>query len=342
MGGKLFNAPRISNDDYHSLIEFFSNEFKSIGIDTLVPYSFKSKDSHGDLDIIVEGPVIPKEKLMEMFKLDKDQVSQNSSVISIYYQGKYQVDLCFHPEESFQSAHDYNRNGDCGNMVGRIAHMMGFKYGHRGLLYPVRLSDCDELGEVLISRDTGAIHRFFDLDHDDWIEGFDNEMDLYHWVIRSKYFNPEMFKFENLNHINRVRNKKRPVYAGFVEFLETSLPSLYPDRVYIEPSGNKAEYLWKAVLEFNTDTLETINNMIYHARRVKRTHDTFNGNHVREATGLEGGELGKIIKAFENSVRKDFELPEGKDAWVGHVLQYSHFGMMYRFKNWYRQYQNNV
>ncbi len=340
MGGKLFSAPRISNDDYHQLIAFFSTKFKELGRDVLFPESFKNKDSHGDLDIIVEGDVIPAEKLMEIFKLEKAQVSRNSDVISIYYQGKYQVDLCFHPKESYRSAYEYQRGGDAGNMVGRLAHALGFKYGHKGLLYPVKLSDCEALGEVVISSDTKKIHEFLDLDHDVWNEGFESPQAMYQWIIASKYFNPSMFAFENLNHINRIRNKKRPVYAGFVEYLE-NLGSWSDPGIYFEIPKNKSEYFWNSLIYFdNIQILHEINSLLSSYQSNKKANVIFNGYDIKETLFLDGKELGKVFNLFKeyclSELRHESTRYTNSDRWERYRLDNDKQTIVMKLIHWYQ------
>lgn len=342
MGGKLFNAPRINNDDYHQLISYFSSKFKELGRDSLYPESFKNKDSHGDLDIIVEGDVIPAEELIKIFELEKSQVSRNSDVISIYYKGKYQVDLCFHPKDSYRSAYEYQRGSDAGNCVGRLCHALGFKYGHKGLLYPIKLSDSEALGEVVISSDTKKIHEFLDLDHDVWNDGFENPEAMYQWIMKSKYFNPSMFAFENLNSVNRIRNKKRPVYAGFVEYLENNVRDEEGDEPYFEIPKNKNEYFWNALIHFNSiNVLNKIKDMLSDHRDAKDAHEIFNGNDIRELLSIEGKELGKVYKSFMNFMLKKSESFMSKaysdhERWIYFRLAYSKPELHSRLVDWYK------
>lgn len=346
MGGNLFNAPRINNQDYENLIEFFSKEFKSINIDILIPRSFKNKETHGDLDIIVQGDTLSTEQLMEMFELKKDQVSRNSSTISILYKGQYQVDLCFHPEERFQSAYDYNRNSDSGNIIGRIANALGFKYGHKGLIYPVKLGSCEVLGEVLISQDTQKIITFLGFDYDQWNAGFYDEQELFQWLINSKYFNPHIFKYETLNHINRVRNKKRPVYASLVKYLET----LHNDeKQYYKCSNNKSEYLWNALIVFdNISVMSEIEKLIQTAKFKKKANAFFNGSLVMEETGLTGIELGEVIKTFQVQVEEKFNTKSLGLSWTQFIMWYedntfADEHVMDLFIRWYDEvYQKSV
>jgi len=322
MGGNLFqNSKRIPQTDYEKLIKVCAEKFNLIGRATLFPESFKSKIEHGDLDVIVCGPVVPKEELKQLFELRDEWISQNTSVISIFYNGEYQIDFCFHPEENFYSAYSYCRNGDASNLCGRLAHLMGLSLGHYGLGYYVNLSDCERVGFVSISRDWKKILEFLGLNFEEWKEGFEDCYKLYEWLVRSPYFNPEAYQFENLNHVNRIRNKKRPVFAEFVEWLK--------DKTFPAPkeTKNKAEYLWNAVVFFKQPSLlGEIQEILTSSIRQKEANAAFNGETVMELAGVTGKEVGKLIVEF----RKAFMVEE-KESWINFRLTYNTKEI---FRNW--------
>lgn len=306
MGGKLFNAPRINQKDYEHLIIFCKDKFASIGRETLFPESFLEKKEHGDLDVIVCGPVVPKDELKRLFELEDGQISQNTSVISIFLLNKYQIDFAFHSQENFVSAYSYCRNGDCSNLLGRLAHHIGLSVGYDGLSYHVNLSDCDRLGKVSISRDFEKIISFLGLDFTPWKIGFKNPEELFEWIVKSPYFNPDIYQFENLNHVNRIRNVKRPVFSGFVEWLKNRE---FPNKFI--PGKNKAEYFWQTLLYFDrADVLEDIQKVIKRAGMKKKANKAFNGTVIMEITGRTGADLGKTLVAF-----RKFHHVEDEESW---------------------------
>ena len=65
----------------------------------------------------------------------------NSNVFSFELDG-HQVDLIFTEKKFYESALVYFANNDFSNLIGRIAHKHGFKYGHCGLVYVMRDGDC--------------------------------------------------------------------------------------------------------------------------------------------------------------------------------------------------------
>ena len=237
MGGKLIQSvwdlpeKRLSNEEYHIFKDNILRDMKELFPSTWklgVAPSIRAKETHGDLDIVVgmDSSLNVQRTLEEYLQMS---VHVNSNVISFPIAG-FQVDLTFVPMKDYQSSIDYTSWNDVGMFQGRIAHKMGVHLGHTGLSYWIRQSffesklnflDNDNIMEkVILTKDFSIILPLLGFDYDHWKNGFDTNEEVYHWVASSKYFDPEIFKFENLNHVNKVRNSKRVVYKGFVEWLE--------------------------------------------------------------------------------------------------------------------------
>lgn len=298
MGGKLFSAERIDNSQYNFLVNYFKNKFEAMGRKVLVPESFKSKETHGDIDLIIEGPTMDSDVLKTSFDLTDNQISRNNTVISLHYQGRWQIDCCFHPLEYLGCAYSYQRGSDVGMLVGRLWHKLGFSYGHKGLIYPVKLNDCQHLGEVPVSKSTKSIFEFLGLDHQKWLKGFENELEIYEWISSSKYFNKDFYRLEDLNSVNRVRNAKRP---SFTKFLEWCKDKEFENNFI--PSKNKSENLWSAIVHFERfDLLAEINLVLKSYHRRQAANKRFNGLVAIEATGLQGKALGASLVAFRREL----------------------------------------
>lgn len=232
MGGallKLWNLPekRISNEKYEK-VKLEVTDWLSCGKFSNNPVfksspTLRNKETHGDLDIISN---VKKDQLISFFKNAIFHV--NSNVISFPFSG-FQVDVTCVPTEQIESSINYCSWGDTSNILGRTAHKMGVSLGHTGLSFWIRQSlfDCkqnfldnDNIYEkVILSTDYSKILPLLGYDFERWKAGFDNEEQVFEWIATSKYFNPDIFKFEELNHINRIRNKKRKMYANFVEWV---------------------------------------------------------------------------------------------------------------------------
>lgn len=320
MGGNLYSKRRINKSEYDDIQK---EVFSLLNRPSMyVPKTFKEKETFGDLDICLPLPLVTEEQIRDIFKTDK--LTLNTSVWSFGYKD-FQIDLCHFPFEDLRSAVDYMSFGDLSNMIGVLAnYAMGLRFTHRGLVAPIKLKQEQPLGEIVIHNDIVGVLDFMDLNEVEWLFGFNNEEEAFRWITKSQYFNPDFFKFENLNHQNRTRNRKRAMYSRFVEWCEVH------DTLHRHtPTLNKSEHLWRAVLDFGMDWMFQAEPIITNFRRVQWAAKTFSGDDVKRITGLEGKELGKVLNDYKASVGN----------WLDHVCSRGQEGMDEHFTKWYKTYE---
>jgi len=263
---------------------------------------YKNKPSFGDLDIIMnmnddKGNV--REILVELF--NTREIYKNDHTYSFEYQ-EFQVDLIFTTPEHIKTAEFFFAYNDINNLVGRIAHKFNLKFGNEGLHYVVRDHHGSLHKRILISKDERKIYDFLGYSYDNFLQGFDEVEDIFKFVISTKYFNRDIFNYENLNHQNRTRNRKRANYAGFLKYLDDSNnQQFYPfekDKdVYLNmideyfPESNFLKIFVKMRLEFI---------------KQKELNSKFKGEMIMEITNLQGKELGKFIESFKKD-KLDFQ-----------------------------------
>jgi len=323
MGGKIYNTKRTNTKEYLDISLDAKGKVSQFKNEVSIPDSFKNKISWGDVDCLTTLPLIDKEDILRVFNIPNENFSQNSNVYSILYRD-FQVDIIHVPEEDFESSFEYYRGGDTGNLIGRLFHNIGLKFGHRGLLCPVKLSQEESLGEIVVSKNIRETLEFIVLDYEQWRCGFEDEPEMWEWISKSPYFNKSFYQLENLNHQNRKRNVVRPGYRRFLEWTN----SREFDNNYI-PSLNKTEHIWRAALHFGFDWINQAKPLIDEYRRDKEIRGIFNGSEVSKITSLTGAELGAILKSYKESLGdwKSFFYSRTKEEMIEH------------FKNWYDRHQ---
>lgn len=199
MGGLAFNktAPgksrRYDRDEYLAIEEYlcdgkFSALFEKFEV---CPY-LQTKETFGDMDVIVI-PIAPltAERLKDWF--NTEYVIHNGDTWSLIFE-ELQIDLIVSNAEEYDFHLAYLGLYDRGNFVGKIAHMLGLKFGHNGLWLPIRFNDSHKLKDIRLTLDVTKAEEFLDIKplvNPRTIEDvFDN-------VIASKYFNPEVFALDH-------------------------------------------------------------------------------------------------------------------------------------------------
>lgn len=306
MGGnalKNLNIERKSKKDYERICNEVKQKFIGFCSRMEVIPSYFNKQDYGDADILfISDNSDIKKCINDVFS--PRQIFHNGNCFSFDYEN-FQIDLIKSNENDFDSSLNYYSYNDLGNLIGRIAHKFGLKYGHMGLMLPIRRPDSHLADTILISKDTKKILTFLGFDYSIYANGFIELDDIFNFVINSKYFNSTIFSYENLNHINRVRNKKRKTYETFLKWIEGKSFNNYmfnPDKtVYISLIN---EYFPEANILNNKKILD---------KKIEKSQiisSKFNGKLIIELIGLNGKSLGDFIKTFKDqfeNIRKFHE-----------------------------------
>jgi hypothetical protein len=229
---------------------------------------------------------------------------KNSNVYSFPVEG-FQVDITLVSVEEYNTSISYTSWGDLGNLMGRIYHKMGLHYGHNGLSFWIRQglfdnnvawSDNDHVYDKLVlTTDSKKIFEIVCFDYNKWLQGFDSEQEVWDFIINSKYFDSKIFSLENLNNINRVRNKKRGMYMRFLEHVN--------DKTL--PTGKQflSKHEYGLIFQEEFHQLKSAIARYRHEYEVgKAVKDKFNGSLVQEWIKCSHGpSIGKIIKSVKDA-----------------------------------------
>lgn len=295
MGGNIFpDNRRINHQEFTAYSSYVIDKLNLISSQRkkVIPF-FKTKESFGDLDIIIERPMIDRKSIQEGFHTD--QIVKNGNILSFQYQ-QFQTDLIFISSENFDIAYHYFSWNDIGNLLGRIVHKMGLKYGFDGLSYTLR-KDTWKFSEICITKDIYAILGLLKLDAQTYIQGFDTLEDIYRYVASSPYFNKQIFLLYNRSHSSRIRDRKRQVYHQFLIWMEQQqdLPE-YPWPSFDERGGYSHKDEWFQIVYHQFPDFQE--QYIEQKRQFDQQiliKEKFNGQIVQALTGLTGPLLGDMM-----------------------------------------------
>jgi hypothetical protein len=293
---------------------------------------YRQKPDFGDMDVVVAGEPVSR-RVFESFLKDigADDVFYNGSIYSFRY-ADFQVDLIHVDPALFETAQFYFAYNDLNNLIGRVAHAFGVKFGWDGLTYQIRTESGHRPQKIVLSRDPEQIYRFLGYDYARWQEGFDTLEAIFSFVASSRYFNPALYALQNLNHANRTRNRKRKTYVQFLAWLtdvgfeNTAFESEVkegPLRV------DKSLYLIKLHNAFPAaDLLGQLKvyaeeNAAHDARKAK-----FSGHRVSVWTGLKGSALGRCLALYTRRFGAKNEYHAFLDAHSAAEIQ-AHFMAFY-------------
>lgn len=261
------------------------------GIEAEVIHSYREKGSFGDMDIIADRGTLPQNATQQIIDtFHPAAYVRNGPVFSFEHDG-FQIDLIRYPQPVYDFARQYFAFNDLGNLIGRVAHNMGFKFGHDGLHYPLRDADNPNhlISKVIVTQDFPAALTFLGFDPVRHDAGFNQLEDIFEYVVSSPYFDSASFMLENRSNKARTRDRKRPNYNAFLKWVTDHAPGT---RRMV--TLDRSDHLRRARHTFPAFR-ERINQAQVDHEVDKRFRAVFNGHRVAALTGQGGKELGQTM-----------------------------------------------
>lgn len=293
MGGNVFpnKTRRYDANEYHALVPIVLDIVDSFAVKSEPIKAFSTKPSFGDMDVLfVPDRQLSTSLLQDMFRCASDEVSHNGGVWSLVFH-ELQIDLISTTPLEFAVASNYFQYNDFGNLRGRIHHKMGLKFGHDGLWFPVRSAN-HVIGEILLSTDPAEIDKFGDFTYGE----LNTLEEMFERVAKSKYFNPDIFLLDNRNHTARTRDRKRSTYMAFLKWCAEQ-----PVQKYYQFNPDKSEYHRKIFKAF-PHAKEEFDELWRQKHLLDAAALLFNGDIVRELTGADGIQLGKLMRELKKEL----------------------------------------
>ncbi|MFZ3000941.1 MAG: hypothetical protein WA071_11505 [Undibacterium umbellatum] len=296
----------------HEAVTTLQRHFPHRRIEAVIAYTDKA--DFGDLDILIEAGD-DYDAAQFATALQATEIVLNGDVTSIglaVAEGVFQLDLIRTESGSFDFASRYFGYNDFGNLIGRIAHKFGAKFGHLGLLYPLRAPDDKDhlIAELCITRDFSEALKLLGYDallyENMRVNGeFRNLQDIFRYVVSSPYVNREIYLLDNRNHKARIRDAKRTTYNAFLLWLDEQKEITLPAYPWAEAgtaarNAQKENFLETTFMLFPDFRLAYVQALEKYARK-KRLKQQFNGELAAEITGLSGKRLGELMAQVRHS-----------------------------------------
>ncbi len=300
MGGKALKGitRRFQKEEFFELSkELLPKVSQSFNTEVHLVQSYYDKVDFGDMDILIlnNGNLgLIADKLNEVFK--PKQIKSNGNCYSFDYKD-LQIDLILITPINWETAKCFYSWGDLGNLMGKISHQLGLKYGWDGLKY-THYVDGRKLGTLYVSRNIPKIFCFLGLEYKTFLRGFNNPEEMFKYVMTSKYFNPRIFSMDNLRHRDKQRNKKRQGYKDFLKYLhDNDIYSKYTENLVI-PNWKDEINKW-----FPEASIDTVCLAFEQQDALQKSiASKFNGRIVMERyPELTGKLLGDAISNFKKS-----------------------------------------
>ncbi|CAG7579899.1 MAG: putative DNA polymerase [uncultured marine phage] len=267
--------------------------------------SYHKKETFGDMDVLLYDRGFKSEEIKELIeKLNPGEINRtpNSNVYSFDYKN-LQIDLIFVKPENWDASKIFFQWGDLGNLMGKIFNSYGgkienyiFKYGYDGI--KVKLLYETNKKVVYLSKDNSIMFDLLGLDFERFKKGFNDQYEMFDYVMESKFFSYDVFQWENLSSINKQRNKKRPGFHEFLEYIESE-----KHRV-IEWIQSEDYFIDKLNDLFEVNLQEEMKELKDRIDRRKALRSKFSGKTIMEEFNISGKELGSKMEFFRKYIEE--------------------------------------
>lgn len=317
MGGNALSVPsvRLTKSNYEPLAAGCVAQLRALypGAQVKAIEAYRSKPDFGDLDILLDAEGYnPKEAAQALGAVE---MVRNGPVTSLGLKVRqeldalegnvFQVDLIKMAPVDFHFATQYFAWNDTGNLLGRVAKAMFTSLRHDGLYFYHRDGDY-KFREILLTRDFSEALAYLGYEPAVFEAGFDDLEAIFQYVASSPFFNPSIYLLENRNHVSRVRDRKRKTYTDFLKWCAER-----PGLNAFEHPEDRSQYTAR-MAEFFPQFEQDYAQSLADLARQRAVKEKFNGAWVSELTGLQGKELGHLMKAF----RESFESKDAQDEFV--------------------------
>ena len=308
MGGRALKGTftrRYERQEFEDISKELTDRLKQTFQRVAVPLFYKNKETFGDADIVVSTAGYDEFDMREYItnEFKPNEIFHNGSCWSFDYK-ELQIDIITTQAEHFDTLIMYLSYNDLGNLIGRLAHGFGLKYGQEGLWYEHQFKG-KNIGSIMVSKDYPKIFKFLGLSYDRYEKGFDELEEIFTFIAESPYFNWKKYQFEELNKINRDRNKKRASYTAFLDWVDLHAADENHEHKFAEDKSTYFNMINDAFPE--SDILTQVRRLEYLECRKLYVQSKFNGGDVMRKYGLEGKKLGDALSGFKDHITAEYD-----------------------------------
>jgi hypothetical protein len=212
-----------------------TNVIESNDISYDIPFDYRNKSNFANIKILIRDDLDLKFLINELNAVwieDKDNLTKilynNEPIIFIKTSENYWVNnFYYYSGEIITEAID------------KIASKFNLKYTSTGLYYQLKNE------EFLVSNKVFEIFEFFELNTKKILKGFDNIVDVYEFIIKSTYFNCELFKLSDISNDNYFKDEKISLYKDFLDTI-----TIFQDRTSVNFEFEEKEKYFQLIIDY--------------------------------------------------------------------------------------------
>jgi hypothetical protein len=248
-GGKLFGsrAVRVTTSEMNAIFNEVKNKLSNVFNKMQLSKALKSKQDHGDIDIVVE----PKENVgLDLKNQLKGAIeySKNGNIHSVLYHSDainkdVHIDFLVASGEDYDPQFEYLSYNDFSGILGVLARRLGYSYSIEGF-FKVYVDKSGRHHKILISKNLKDGLKI--MGYGDVLNTYDdisNPDDIIKFISSSPFFDSQDYVGQTMNHSDRKRVRAGRPTADYIrqhlimlnvsrknDDFEYFLKQLYPEK----------------------------------------------------------------------------------------------------------------
>lgn len=305
MGGnalKNVKVSRFNSEDYNQVKSEILTKLVDNGFECSVPHSRPGKTSFGDLDVLIK---IRRD--IDLFKWIKENFNPveifSNCVYSFAYPKEnsdeyYQID--FIPVQSLDTAMFFFSYGDVGAIIGMYCSFNGLKFSYDSLGIKVNkhLLGYEKTVLIPLTHDLKEICNILELDLERW-HTLSTVDEVFDWLMCSKYYSVEAYKFLPLQKRRRIRHK--PMYQEFLSRIGVTEYDDIDKRI-VKP----IDYSFQEAMLKHFDKWDQVISLREQLKLEEERREKFNAK-VFISFGMKGKDIGSSMSEFKKYIKGNFD-----------------------------------
>jgi hypothetical protein len=203
-----------------------------------IPFDYRNKNKFDNIKILVRDDL--DLKVLEN-ELGSSIIEESGVFTKMLYENE-SIIFIKSPELYWVNNFYYYSGEIISEAINKLASKFNLIYTPTGLYYQIK-----DL-KILVTNKVFEIFGFFGVNTEKLLEGFNDLIDIYDFIIKSDYFNCELFNMSDISSDNYFKDEKIPIYEDFVDTL-----TLFKGRKNVNFEFEEPEKYFQLIIDYFPD-----------------------------------------------------------------------------------------
>jgi hypothetical protein len=225
----------MNRDEFLKNLRNITNIIEANEINYDIPFDYRNKTKFENIKILVRDDLDLRVLETEL----GGSIIKESGIFTKMLYNNIHIIFIKTPEIYWVNYFYYYSGEIISEAVNKLASKFNLTYTPTGLYYQIK-----DL-KILVTNKVFEIFRFFGVNTEKLLEGFNDLIDVYDFIIKSDYFNCEIFETTDISNDNYFKDEKITIYEDFVDTL-----SLFKGRKNVNFEFEEPEKYFQIIIDY--------------------------------------------------------------------------------------------